>query len=298
MLLIDLIPEYKRFALNERGITIKSFRRVKYLIIRLSNYAETPEINTVTTAIIREFLYDQKQKRDWKAKSFRNNRQSISSFFTWAVSMGYISQNPVNTISKPKVPCSLPRFLTSEQLETIIKEMTAHPWSSPLLAIRNRAIFMMFLYTGLRLSELLNLRLVDVDFQAKQLTVRSGKGDKDRIVPIHNSLIVVLKGYLRSRGKTLPPSVWFFSGIQSCSRLHPKNIYLLFASIKARCGVKFSPHMLRHTFARNCVESGMNIYTVQRILGHAHLSTTQVYLSISTKAMQQSINELNLSRMP
>lgn len=294
MLVFDLVPDFRRYALYERGMNENSFRHIKHILSRLSAFSDNADLKTFNTHVIREFLYTQKETHHWSPKTFRNNRQSLCSFFSWCESMQYIKKNPVKSIEKPKVPNSLPRFLTREQIKLLSKAYTDYPWKTNLQAIRNRSIFMTFLYSGLRLNELLNLRKSNVDFDEKHFLILNGKGQKDRIVPIHSTLLPVLENYQKIRSRSLEPSIWFFTGLYSSSRMYPKDIYRFFKQITIKCGVKTSPHELRHSFARMACENNFNLFKLQQVMGHTNLSTTQIYLSASTKNIQESLDELRI----
>lgn len=294
MLVFDLIPDFRRYALYERGMNDKSYRHIKHILSRLSAYTNNADLKTFNTQVIREFLYSQKEAHDWSPKTFRNNRQYLSSFFSWCESMQYVKKNPVKSIEKPKVPHSLPRFLTSDQIKKLIRAFDEHLWKTPLQAIRNRSIFMTFLYSGLRLQELLNLKVLDIDFDEKHILVINGKGQKDRIVPIHSVLIPLLTNYRKIRSRTLEPSTWFFTGLYSSAKMYPKDIYRFLKQIRIKSGIKVTPHQLRHTFGRLACENNFNLFKLQQVMGHSSLSTTQIYLSASISSIQESIDELRI----
>ena len=140
---------------------------------------------------------------------------------------------------------------------------------------------MTFLHTGLRLSELLNLQTADVDLHQGLITVRAGKGQKDRLVPIDAQLKRTLIQYQDERRRKLSPSRWMFSSVRSPAKLTPKNVQSICRKVSLAAQIKFTPHMLRHTFARTSVEHDMNLFKLMQIMGHTDLSTTQRYLVFS-----------------
>lgn len=294
MFIFDLIPDFRRYALYERGMNDKSYRHIKRILIRLSAFANNSELKEFDTQTIRDFLYTQKEKHDWSPKTFRNNRQYLSTFFGWCESMQYLNTNPVKSIEKPKVPKALPRFLTSEQIKHLLKAFEEIVWKSPLQAIRNKAIFMTFLYSGLRLQELLNLKTVNVDFNEKHILVLNGKGNKDRVVPIHSALIPVLKSYRKVRERSLEPSSWFFTGLNSTAKMYPKDIYRFLKKVTLKSGIKVTPHQLRHTFGRLACQNNISLFKLQQVMGHSNLTTTQIYLSSSASSIRESIDDLTL----
>jgi site-specific recombinase XerD len=207
-----------------------------------------------------------------------NQRQCLASYFNYCVKFGYLKHNPTDHIDKPKLPQQLPRSLTQEQAKIILSYTLDHNWCYALERSRNYAIVMTFLHTGLRLSELLNLQTEDVDLHQGLITVHAGKGQKDRLVPIDTQLKRTLMAYQDEKRTKLPPSRWMFSSVRSPAKLTPKNVQSICRKISLAANIKFTPHMLRHTFARTSVEHDMNLFKLMQIMGHTDLSTTQRYL--------------------
>ena len=186
-----------------------------------------------------------------------------------------------DSIDKPKLPKQLPRSLTQEQAKTILAYTLDHNWYYEIERTRNYAIIMTFLHTGLRLSELCNLQRADVDLHQSLITVRAGKGQKDRLVPISTNLKRTLIQYQDERRTKLPPSRWMFTSVRSPAPLTSKNVQSICQRVSLAAQIKFTPHMLRHTFARTAVENDMNLFKLMQIMGHTDLSTTQRYLVFS-----------------
>lgn len=203
----DLSRSFKRYSLNERGIRPTSYKAIVSAINRLTEFAKTDQIIHLNTEIIREFLYWGREELLWSAKTFRNIRQCLASYFNFCVKFGYAGENPVETIGKPKLPQALPRSLTQEQSKIILAYTLDHPWYYEIERSRNYAIIMTFLHTGLRLSELLNLQTQDIDLHQRLITVLAGKGQKDRLVPISGSLSRILRQYQDERRAKLLPSL-------------------------------------------------------------------------------------------
>ena len=169
-----------------------------------------------------------------------------------------------------------------------------YPWRYQSEAVRNETILYVFVYTGLRLQELLDLELMDISLEAREIMVRQGKGQKDRVVPIHPRLASVLRRYvaqLRSRGHSSP---YLFTGVQSMKPLSGKDVRIICQKLSHASGCYFTPHMLRHTFGRLAVEAGMDIFKIKEIMGHSSIATTQGYLSVSTENLKLSMLDLHL----
>ncbi len=124
--------------------------------------------------------------------------------------------------------------------------------------------------------------------------VNKGKGSKDRVIPISPQLMPVLRSYNRGRRHHCPVSEWYFTGIKSSKKLGAKNIQSICQKISVASEIKFTPHMLRHTFGRLCVEAGISIYEIKIMMGHTSTSTTEIYLSISTQALKNNFGKAQL----
>lgn len=274
----DVSVSCKRYFLNERGVRPMSYKAIESAVERLIEFTQTDDLKQINTGLIREFLYWGREELLWSPKTFRNIRQCLVSYFNFCIKFGYLSKNPVEEIDKPKLPQALPRSLTQEQAKIILAYTLDHPWRYELERSRNYAIIMTFLHTGLRLSELMNMHREDVDLHQGLVTVRSGKGQKDRLVPISGLLSRTLRRYEDERRTKLPPSRWYFSSVRSQSRMTQKNLQAVCTKISRASGIKVTPHMLRHTFARTAVENDMNLFKLMQVMGHADLGTTQRYL--------------------
>lgn len=291
MTLEDLLPQYKRYCLIGKGVNPKTYYGMQSSVRKLIEKGNTSTLNQVSTKSIRDFLYDQKIQRCWTKKTFKNNRQYLKSFFDFCKREGYINKNPVDDIEVPRVSKTLPRCLKTEEIQTLLLHVDTFQWSTSLESVRNRALIRTFLFTGIRLSELRLLETIHVDLQKNEILIVKGKGEKDRIVPIHTELAPYIKAYLL---KKKYPTKYLFSSMRSDNALTEKNIYRIIKKLRKVCGFHFSPHMLRHTFGKLSIEANLNPFILQRILGHSDISTTQIYVSVSSKSVQDSFQSLKL----
>jgi site-specific recombinase XerD len=247
----------------------------------------------IKTKEIRAYLYDQSKKRGWSAKTFRNHLQSIATFYDWAIKKQYLSFNPTQKIEKPKLPKPLPRYLTKTEAQLILNQAEQSNWTSTFIVKRNYAIIATFLQTGVRLNELRHLKMSDIDWSAKSILVQKGKGNKMRLIPIHPSLVLILNHYLTLRVKKKVCSPWLFPSIRAQSKISNKYIHQLCKKISIETGVKFTPHMLRHTFGRSCTDQNLPFFKLKQIMGHSSIVTTERYASISMAGLQESFCQIN-----
>ncbi len=294
MKISDLDRQFKYYALYEKGIKAKTYRSVVSTLKMLSAFAKSENLNDLTSDIIKTFLYYGRVEKGWKAKTFRNHWQYLKIFFDWCVKNRFFRRNPVVGIEKPKLEKYLPRSISTPDAQKVLFHTMWYPWHYELEKVRNEAIIAALMTTGLRLQELLNLEIKDVNFENSEITVNQGKGRKDRIVPIHFSLLPILKRYFQNRREAGRPSRWFFTGVRSDKQLAQKDIRVICGKISTSSGVKFTPHMLRHTFAREMIDKDFNLYKLKEIMGHADIRTTQRYLSISMQGIKKSFEQVKL----
>lgn len=288
----EVLPQFKHFALNERGLKSNSIREILSTSKSLSQAFSNPTLKSISTAHIREFLYQRKAERMWTNKTFRNRRQQLKTFFDFCLSREFILSNPVIKIEKPKVPKQLPRCLDKAQLDKLICAVDNYTWYNQLEEYRNKAIIRTFYLTGVRLSELLNLKTNSVNFSESEIKILLGKGGKDRIIPIHPNLMPYLKAYHLLKKKK--PTEYFFSSLRSDKPLTTKNLYAILKKLRKKIDFHFTPHMLRHTFGKLSIESNLNPFKLQILMGHASISTTQIYVYVSNHNLKESFQKLQL----
>lgn len=294
MKISDLISGFRQSLLFEKNLSPNYVKDLIYVALLLEEKSDAFSLKQYNTEKVSAFLCQLRRERNWSAKTLRNYRQSLKTFFEFAKRKGYIKKNPVDGIEKPKLPQRLPRCLSRKQVSRFISETHIYPWKYPLENRRNVAIIYTFLYTGIRLSELLNLKSYEVNFDESYIFINKGKGSKDRYVPIHPKLLSILKSYISLRANELPKSKYFFTSYRSEKALRKKNIYSIFKKLSIASNFHITPHMLRHTMAKLSLESNLNPYKLKEILGHSNIATTQIYMSVSTENIRKSFNALEL----
>jgi site-specific recombinase XerD len=294
MKISSLHREFRRYALAERGLRPRTVGDILAVVHRLASFSDTEEVTALSTPAIRAFLQHGKLEKGWSARTFRLYRQYLKTFFDWCLMAGYVAANPVTAIEKPRLPQHLPRCLSQDEARRILYAARHAPWRSELQRSRSEAVVATFLMTGLRRSELLSLRQTDMHFGSGTLAVRGGKGRRDRTVPLHPKLFPLLRHYLAEKARRHRQSEWLFSSMKSEKRLTNKNLYTILRRVSVAAGVKFTPHMLRHTFGRELVEADFNIYKLKEIMGHSSVSTTQAYVALSPRSIKDSFERTRI----
>ncbi len=231
-------------------------------------------------------LEDEKMSR----KTIARKLSSLKNFFDYLVEEKLIKINIFENIKGPKLEKRLPREIKEDEIEMIFGSI---PKDSPLSA-RNYLIIDMLYSLGLRISELCDLEIKQVDF-SKNCILIHGKGSKDRIVPVHENLLEQLRDYITfSRTSLLSKSDDFetnkiFINYKG-TVLTPRGVRVILNKIIENAGetFKISPHMLRHSFATHMLNNGADLRSVQELLGHKNLSTTQIYTHVSKESLRKT----------
>jgi tyrosine recombinase XerC len=265
---LEIEKNYSRHTLLNYQIDLKDFKKF------LGNLA----IEAVDYLTLRKYLAVLKVK-NLNARTIARHLSVLRSFFKFLTREGYLKNNPTLSLSTPKQEKRLPLFLTEEEITRLIE--SALPRDER--GLRDKAILETFYSTGIRISELVGLDIADVDFIGGIVKVM-GKGKKERIVPIGEKAIAAIRGYLDKRKKQRDTLFLNKSGQRITTRGVRGIVkkYVRLASIKQ--GV--SPHTLRHSFATHLLNRGADLRSVQELLGHANLSTTQIYTHLTTERLR------------
>lgn len=239
--------------------------------------AELP-IEKVDYLVFRKYLALLKEK-NLQARSISRHLSTLRSFFKFLTREGLMKTNPVLSISTPKSQRTLPTFLTEEEVRQLIESSLP----KDEMCLRNRAILETFYSTGIRIQELRDLDIENVDFIGGVVKVR-GKGKKERLVPIGDIATGAIRKYLDARKKE--SQVLFLN--KRGGRITTRGIRNIVKKYITLAGIKqeVSAHTLRHSFATHLLNRGADLRSVQELLGHAHLSTTQIYTHLTTEKLK------------
>jgi len=207
---------------------------------------------------------------------------SLRSFFNFLCRQGVWEENPASLVSTPKLPKKLPSFLTVEQTFRLLDA----PFPDTVLGRRDKAILELIYATGMRVSELVSLDVGDVDLRTRTLRAK-GKGRKERLLPFGSKAARALEDYLAVRATIAREGPLFLSS--RGLRIYPRSVqrivdkYITQASLQ----LHISPHSLRHSFATHLLNAGADLRSIQELLGHSSLSTTQKYTHLTTERLKE-----------
>lgn len=278
-----LLDEFLNFIKVEKGLslnTLESYQRdlFKYLDFAQEKYPNKNFLSLDKAAVLAFLVFLHKQKLS--SKSIARNLVTLRVFYKFLLSQRYIEVNPVHDIESPKVWRTLPDVLTLAEVEKLLSQ----PDQNTLLGIRDRAMLELLYASGLRISELITLELNDIHFDSGYLKAK-GKGAKERVIPFGRVAATALQKYLEEVRKKWDPlhqePILFLS--QQKKRLTRQNAWLVLKKYALKTGLtkNIYPHILRHSFATHLLERGADIRSVQMMLGHSDISTTQIYTHVS-----------------
>lgn len=289
--ILILAQKFYDYSLHIRGYTPATIRRYKYVISFYCRFTQIQKIEEVNNENVRALFFFGRTQKHWKSSTFIVFYKSLTVFFKWCITEGYLSKSPMSEIEKPKLEKRLPPKLTRQDTMRLLEIVYNYPYENKFLRFRNHAMFSTFVFAGLRLRELLNLKFADLDLENLVIFVNQGKGSKDRIVPVSFTLAQTLNRYLEERkrlGKTCPE---FFTSLNRNCGFTESGMKNLVVRMRQVSGIKFTIHKLRHTFATLMLEGGCDIYSLAKMMGHSDIKTTTIYLAASAEHLRAQMTK-------
>jgi integrase/recombinase XerD len=286
----DYLCEYLAYLQVEKGLAKNSVESYERDLSKLKNWAEKNNFDLlqITRNDLREWLIDL-AGANLSENSKRRTISALRGFYKFLQFDGHIKKNPAEDLIAPQKGVYLPKFLNRTDIENLLLV----PDVSLEIGLRDRAILELMYACGLRVSEAVDLKLGDVDVDAGILTC-TGKGNKTRKVPVGNSAVEWLKSYLilRRKKENIEISNIFVSA--AGKPINRQTIFLFIKEYAAKIGLEdVSPHTLRHSFATHLVQNSADIRSVQQMLGHADISTTQIYTHITDAHLRKTYEKFH-----
>ncbi|GEL75888.1 tyrosine recombinase XerC [Tenuibacillus multivorans] len=284
---IEAFEDFLKIEKNASPLTIKHYIQDLRQFHSFLRKELIDDLSDVTHSVVRLYLtelYDSKLSR----RSVSRKLSSLRSYYTYLERESIVEQNPVQFVSRPKMQKNIPEFFYEEELERLFE---AEDVTTPL-GQRNQAILELLYSTGIRVSELVKLQQLDIDFSINTILV-TGKGNKERYIPFGSFASHALQEYLQDGREELiqksdADSEFVFLNSRGKVLTDRGVRYVLNQMIKkASLTSTIHPHKLRHTFATHLLNAGADLRSVQEMLGHESLSSTQVYTHVTKDHLQR-----------
>ena len=295
----EYINSYISFLKNEKNYSNNTIISYKNDLLQFSNYLaeykilKRNNIQYIDHSIMRKYIVYLK-KGNYSVRSICRKISTIRSFFKFISREGIIKINPTINLTTPKIEKKLPYFLYLQEINKLIEA----PSGNTIFGIRDRAILELLYGTGMRVGELVNLNIQDIDLDEKTVRV-FGKGLKERILPLGNPSIKAIQEYIADRNRFIKKKAINRKEMNAFllnrfgGRLSARSIRRIIIKYMKIAGLnkKISPHVLRHSFATHLLGGGADLRSVQELLGHESLSTTQIYTHITKERLKITYNK-------
>jgi integrase/recombinase XerC len=288
-MMINQFLDYLRYERNTSPLTVQTYEEslrdfASYLTFRDNDLS----LGSVDTDLIRDWMESLMDKGN-SASTINKKLSALRSFYRFALKRQLVKADPAHAVVGPKKSKPLPQFLREGEMDRLIDGIE---WDSSFNNVRARTILLLFYEAGLRRAELVSLNDRDVDFDAAQLKV-TGKRNKQRIVPFGAELAEVLKQYQTARNEQFDETGGALFLSDKGQRISDSQVYQIVkkylsmvTSLKKR-----SPHVLRHTFATAMLNNGAGLETIKSLLGHASVSTTEIYTHTTFEQLKRIYKE-------
>ncbi len=281
------IEKFLRYLEYERNASSHTLINYRHDLEVFGNFAGESPVEKIDLVMLRRYLADLKAK-NFRKITLARKLSSLRSFFKFLCREGYLKNNPVLSLKTPKQEKRLPTVLGVAELSRLLEGPL-----ETLQDLRDRAILETLYSSGLRVSELTQLNLPHVDFIGGVLKV-SGKGKKERLTPIGEMALRALQAYLEKRGerRAFRNSQILFTN-RSGGRLTDRSVRRVVDRSLRKAGLAHhvSPHTLRHSFATHLLDRGADLRSVQELLGHQNLSTTQIYTHVTAERLKKAYDK-------
>ena len=281
--LVNEFINYLEYERNYSNNTIVAYENnINKFVLYLHNN-NINDINSVDYSVMRNYL-NYLYKLNYTPKSICRHISSLRSFFKYLMSENKIKNNPTTLISNPKVEKKLPKYINYEDIEKILNT----PDLKTNIGIRDALILELLYVTGIRVGELVNIKLKDININEKNIKIL-GKGNKERIIMFGSRALDLLKKYMKIRNNFIKYDNPYLILSKTGRQINTREIRYIIDRISKQAGIdmNISPHTFRHTFATHMLNEGADLRSVQELLGHENLSTTTIYTHLSNEKLRK-----------
>ncbi len=289
----DALHDYQLYLKIERGLSLNSVenyaRDVHKLLLFLEDNAIKASPISISNETIQQFIYE--ISKDLNARSQSRIISGLRSFFEYLIFENYRKNNPTSLLETPKIGRKLPDTLSTEEIDIVLNQIDL----SHSQGERNRAMLETLYSCGLRVTELITLQISDLFFEEGFIRV-IGKGDKQRFVPINvetQKYIIIYKDHIRN-------NITIQKGFEDTLFLNRRGkqltrnmVFIIIKNLAEKAGIKkkVSPHTFRHSFATHLLENGADLRSIQQMLGHESITTTEIYMHLDKSFLKEVVEK-------
>jgi site-specific recombinase XerD len=287
--IVFVFEQYLQYCVLIKGFrppTVRTYHHTLKLILSATPAKTIKELDAKT---LEQMFMTTSVERNWSPYTFFTHHKNLKAFFNWAVARGYVRENPMKNIGRPRLPKTLPKALSEDQAVQVIDAAYNLNWYIKAEGVRNRAIIATFIFAGLRRKELCDLKRGDVDLERRKIYIYDAKWGRDRVVPINSRLHLYLSDYALNRDKRYRDCVHLFVGLKDHKPVGVSGLRRMFKRIQAARGIHITPHKLRHTYGTLAYRGSKDILGVSASMGHSNLKTTQVYVRASADDIRETV---------
>ncbi len=282
----ELTDQFINYLRLERGLADNTIQAYSRDLIKFTQFLEKLDLNPLQISRDQISEYAGVLRKSLSARSVARNISATKMFFRFLTSEGYIKENPARLLEAPRLSRKLPDVLSMAEVERLL----AQPDPSTPMGKRDCAMLELLYATGLRVSELVGLKVLSINLEAGHIRT-FGKGSKERLVPMGGKAIQAVREYVLNgrvqllKGANLP---YLFLNFRGCP-LTRQGFWKIIKKYGKKAGIQkeISPHSIRHSFASHLLEAGADLRSVQVMLGHEDISTTQIYTHVTRKRLKE-----------
>ncbi len=286
------IRDFQNYLLIDKKYSNATIESYTYCLNKYCTFMKKNNLNlkTIKKNDIKDYLKYLKDNK-MSPKTINQNMSCLRSFYKFLIIEKYLTADPLEYVEAPKFRKSLPKVLSKEEVDKLLDIDLINKYS-----YRNKAMLELMYATGVRVSELVNLKIHDIDYDMELLRTM-GKGNKERIIPIGEYAMYYLKLYVNNfREELIKKNYTDYLFLNNHGKkISRQSFYKLIKELAIKKNIKteFSPHTLRHSFATHLLDSGTDIKSIQEMLGHSSLQTTQIYTHVSNKKLENDYHNFH-----
>lgn len=286
----DLINKFTEYLIIDKKYSENTIKAYNNDLKKFKNFFKNKDINKINETSIREYLkYLNKENND--TRTISHNISTLRSFYKFLLIEKILKNNPMEYIELPKTKKTLPKTLSIEEIDKLLDINLTDSFS-----YRNKAMLELMYSSGLRVSELINVSIHDIDTSNCIIRIM-GKGSKERIVPLGDYAIRYIELYLKEhREKLIKRELNDYLFLNNHGKkMTRQGFFKILKGIAREKNIKteFSPHTLRHSFATHLLNGGADLRSIQEMLGHSDISTTQIYTHVSKEKLKENYNNFH-----